>query len=190
MDNINYRELYQNDSLHSKLYRTFGHEHPGSIFTSFCIYCNDDGAWKSLFGREGIDYTELDAPNVAYRDLMGTSRAPYSMPTFFEPDWLKDVKKTRVLVINNLEQVPFESDDVFENERNYAMCEDLYLVHRPKQLDFAGLLRRPDEYPLHRELKQGSGIFIPDNVFTVLIVKNAKEISNSVLWKCAMNMDL
>lgn len=190
MDNFNYRELYRNDPVYHKLFKAFGHECPGCVFTPFCLYCNDDSAWRSLFEREGIEYTELDAPNVAYRDLTGCSRAPHAGPTFFEPDWLKDAKRTRVIVLNNLELVPYETDDVFEQSSKYYMCEDLYLEHRPGKIDFEFLMHRPDEFPLHRELRQGSGIFIPDNVFTVLIVKNSREISSFVLSKSSMHIHL
>ena len=192
MNFVTYQKLFQDDPVHQKLCKAFGYdENLNCLNPPICVFCNDDSAWKSLFEREGIEYTELDAPKVTYRDLKGMTRAPHAGPmvlTPFEPDWLKDAKRTHLIVLNNLELVPYETDDVLENPSKYLMCEDLYLEHRPEKVAFEYLLMLPHEFP--RKLSIFSEIIVPENIFTILIVKNAKQIPYFTWSKLPTRVDL
>lgn len=145
-----------------------------NLTTPIIIYCSNDEQWMKLLNDANINYTLIDTNTIKYDDLIGTCRKRdenLAKGWYYEPIWLKELNNTKVLVVNNFDNVPPKSiypagkEDYFYNQ-----LDDNDLVI-PGQYEYSFLWRNNDEDSQYKELNVGSPYKFPLDAVSILIIK-------------------
>lgn len=130
-------------------------------FMPVVVRCDGD-EWKAYFD----DYTLIDAVAISKSELWGID---YAKRVHFKPAWLTDAERTNTLVLTGLDRLPVRSDD--PNEKT--------------QIDFAHLARDKDEDDAYRELGIGTGIFVPRDLRTFIVLPYQHALDPFFFSRCA-----
>ena len=130
------------------------------------ISCARDFDWRILFDRP---FTYIDALKMTFGELSGSDysyQARYEGREFYQPIWHKDLLETKTLVIDNLAEVPPQSDT------DVSPSEDSFGEERPGQVDYLFMCRYPNEPIESRALNYDSS-FLIDTDIAVFIIRRA-----------------
>ncbi|MDR3293235.1 MAG: hypothetical protein LBT20_03930 [Clostridiales bacterium] len=110
----------------------------------------------------GYEFAYIDAKSIKLGELVGTD---YATRDFYAPIWYQDMLKTKLVVIDNLTQIPHTWDD-----KDNSDLSD-YGDKAVTQSDFLFLCRRADEGKPYTLLNFGSQYFVPDDTMVIILIK-------------------
>ena len=139
------------------------------------IFVPDSKNWRTLFD---IEPAVIDALKISAADLYGTD---YRNRSFFKPAWYQDFMDRKALVVENLCDLPPQSED---DPPGFSRIGD----SRPGQIDFLFLFRDQFETGPYRSLNSGSPYSVPVGaaVFTILDENSKSRIVEPILRRCGI----